>query len=814
MLDSLWQDLRYALKIRFKNRRVTAILVLCLALGIGPTTTVFSLVNTVLLKPVDVADPQRLVIVESVEGDRTSNLNYPESDWLNRHSDNLSGLTVMSLASVAVGLPQGSRMASCAVVGDNYFDVMGRPPMMGEVFHFDPETFPGRQAYLVLSHKFWKKQLNQDPQIVGKTLRVNGFDFEIKGVMAPSFTGSHVALVPDFWAPVKMIDQLRPDSTGRLNQWNHNWLMGFARLAPDSDMATAEQELRTLSQTFIEENEQADDLRSYQLSPFTNLAGFPEKEINMAVTMLFAVVSLVLLLSCVSVASILLTQGTERRQEIALRAALGATRRRIIRQLLVESVVLGLIAGAGALLVSMWCGDFLGVLIRQFAGSIELNLAIDYRVLAFTAGVSALAGLIFGLLPAMQASKPNLIKALKDQPLDRAGDRGTRILRNLFVAVQSGLSVILLIAAALFIRSLSHASQLDLGYESENLAVLPINLRLFTRTDHEAETFCQELQKALEAIPGIESVATARFAPLDRSISNTFIQAVDQDFKSSEERVRISWNRAGAGFFKTLDIEILEGRGFEPADMADEWRNLVISEAAAKRLFGNESAVGKQLAFPGGDTVMTVIGVAADVQNHRLREQSPPYFYAPMNPSGLGSINLIMRTGQNPETLLPAIKKTISDFPQDITLTGLTTIQELMTSALWSSRTLATLFGIMGAVALLLALTGVFGVVRYNIALRRREIGIRLALGCPPARLLRQLLRGGLVLVGIGAIAGLGAAFVLAKSMADLLVGIQPHDALVFIAIPILLLFIAFLALFPTAWRSVRGVPMSALRYE
>jgi len=814
MFDSFWQDLRYALKIRLKNRRVTVILVLCLALGIGPTTTVFSLVNTVLLKPVDVADPQQLVFVQSVTGDQISNLNYPEYDWLNRHSDSLVGLTVMSLARVSVGLEQGSESASCAVVGDNFFDVMGRQAILGEPFHFDPEAFPGRQAYLVLSHSFWKNQLNEDPLIVGKTLRVNGFDFEIKAVMASSFTGSHVALVPDFWAPIKMIDQLRPDDPGRLKQWNHNWLMGFARMAPDSDMASAEQELRTLSQTFIEENEQADDLRSYHLSPFTNLAGFPEDEVNMAVIMLFAVVSLVLLLACVSVASILLTQGTERRQEIALRAALGATRRRIIRQLLVESVVLGLIAGAAALLVSMWCGDFLAMLIRQFAGSIELDLSIDYRVLAFTAGISALAGLIFGLLPALQASKPNLIKALKDQPLDRAGDRGTRILRNLFVAVQAGLSVILLVAAGLFIRSLNHASQLDLGYESENLAVLPINLRLFARTDHEAETFCGDLQGALEAIPGIESVVTTRFAPLDRSTSNTFIQAVSPDYQSSEERTRIGWNRAGVGYFKALDIEIIEGRAFETEDMVSPWQSLVISQTTAKRLFGDASAVGKQVAFPGDDLVMTVVGVAEDIKNHRLREQSPPYFYGPMTPRGLTAINLVMRTNKNPATLLPEIRKTLSGYHQDITLTGLTTIQDLMKNALWSSRTLATLFGIMGAVALLLALTGVFGVVRYNIALRRREIGIRLALGCPPALLLRQLLRGGLILVGIGAMVGLGLAFVLAKSMADLLVGIQPHDTLVFIGIPILLLIIAFFSLFPTAWRSVRGVPMTSLRYE
>lgn len=814
MFDQLWQDLRFATRLLLKNQKLTLVLVLCLALGIGPTTTVFSLVNTIFLKPIDVEDPQALVFMQSVTGERISSLNYPESAWLNRKVEALSGITVVSGAQVSVLLPKGSELLSCGVVSDNFFDILGRPALLGDTFHHDPEAFPGRQAFLVLSHDFWVSHLGKDPQVVGRTLQVNGFDFEILGVMAPSFTGSNAAFVPQFWAPLKMIDQIRPDSTGRMQQFSHNWLMGFGRLAPGQSIASAEQELKTLAETFIEEHEQADDLRSYKLSPFSNIAGFPQDEITQAVGMMFAVVLLVLLLACVSVASILLTRGTERRNEIAIRAALGASRATLIRQLLIESVMLGIVAGLVALLVAMWCGEFIGMLLKQFSASIVLGMDLDFRVLAFTCGISAFAGLIFGLLPALNASKPDLIRALKDQPLDRAGDRGTRLLRNGFVVVQAGLSVLLLIGAGLFLKSLRQAATMDLGYESEAMVLLPVNIRLFARNDVDAQNFTSELQQDLESLPEVTQTATTRYAPLVGATSTTFIQVVEPGFESGDERIRVDYNRASTGFFETLGIEILEGRSFNAEDMVSPWRTIVINEPLARRIAKEGSALGKQVAFPNGDDTMTVIGVVRDIKNHRMGETGTPYFYAPMDSSGLGDISLLIRTPSHGSDALPAIKDMLKESYPGIALSGLNSMRDQLRQALWPARALATLFGILGLVALLLALTGVYGVVSYHLAMRRREIGIRLALGCPPALLLRQILRGGLGLVALGALLGLGLAFMATQVFASLLIGTQPRDLLVFFSVPILLVLIAFIALLPNALAFVRSTPMSSLRYD
>jgi predicted permease len=813
-MNNLWQDVRYGFRRLRQSPGFTALAVLSLALGIGANTAIFSLVDTVLLRPLPVAKPEQLVEVygtihNGADDSIQSYLNY--KDYRDRNNV-FTGLLAYRFAPMSLSHGNANERVWGYLVSGNYFDVLGVRPMLGRGFLPEEDETQGAHAVAVLSYGCWQSRFGADSNIVGQSVTLNGHTFTVVGVMPRGFIGTEIAYAPEVFVPLMMGKVIEPGSTW-LDQRADDNLFVIGRLKDGSNTAQAQANLQAITLELAQEHPQENGGRGVRLlTPGLFIPAIRSAIIGFA-GVLMGVVALVLLLACVNLANLLLARATERRKEIAIRLALGASRARLVRQLVTESVLLALAGGGCGLLIAAWLNDLVAAIKLPTDIALVFDLRIDWRVLVFTLGVSLATGIIFSLLPALQASNPELVPALKDEAA-LSGFRHSR-LRNALVVVQVALSLVLLICAGLIVRSLQAAQRMRPGFNPENAIALSFDVGLQGYDETKGRAFQRQVLERARTVPGVRSVALTSTVPLTLDYSYTSIYIEGQPTTSINQLPSAVPNETSPDYFQTMEIA-LRGRDFMPQDDKEESRVAIINETFARRFWPNQEAIGKRFNFGGGPAApfWEVIGVAADGKYDSLGEDPQPAFYRPLLRDYSTNATLVARVAGDPQAVLAALRREVQTLDPTLPLYNVETLTHHMAVPLFPARMAAIVLGSFGVLALILAAIGIYGVMSYVVAGRTREIGLRMALGAEPGDVLRLIVGQGMTLALIGLGLGLIIAFAAARLLTSLLYGVSPADPLTFAGIALLLASVALLACYIPAQRATRVDPMIALRYE
>jgi predicted permease len=816
---TLLQDLRYGFRMLWRTPGFTLVALVSLALGIGVNTAIFSLFNAVLIRAVPVIREQgRIVWLRAPSS-------YPDYSDYREQAQSFEGMAAITGTS-EFSLSRGGEpeLITGEFVTANYFRLLGVAAARGRTFGEEEGQTPA--PVVVISHNLWQTRFDSDPSIVGRQISLNGLGFTVVGVAPEHFIGTEVGLNRELWVPLSMQPVLNPPGAGRavegasdaLRERNNHWLKVFARLKDDVAREKAEAELTTIARRVAEANGErvgAETLRRVQLLRKSGGMDPSDQEEALPIAgIVMGVVALVLLIACANIAGLLVARAAVRRRETAIRQALGASRPRLVRQWLTENVLLSVAGGALGLLLALWANDVL-VSYAQATPLASLDISLDYRVLAFTFVVSVVTGIVFGLAPALQASRLDIVAALKSEDaLARAGSRRSR-LRAVFVAAQVTLSVVLLVGAGLFIRSLQNAHTIDPGFRVERALSVPVNLGLLRYKATEGQNFYRELLARVEAQSGVESASLVRFTPLGFSYAQGQVVAEGQQRQNGDEGTNVGFNVVGPGYFRTMGAPLLRGREFTDADREGSTRVAVINESLADVLWPGEEALGKRVSFEGSaGPFLEVVGVARDVKYRSLGERQHPYIYQPVLQSYEPKMTLVVRTSGDPRSLAGAVRAQIHALDANIPVTDVKTLEEQFDLSLLPARVAAWTLGGFGLLALALAAVGIYGVVSYSVAQRTREIGVRVALGAQARDVLRLVLGEGLVVVCLGIAIGLLLALVATRVVAGFLYGVGATDPVTFVGVPLVLGAVALAASFVPAHRATKVDPMVALRYE
>jgi predicted permease len=813
----LWQDLRYGARMLWKSPGFTSVAVVVLALGIGANSTIFSMINGLLLRPlVGVAAPDELVAVFT--SDFSSGLygssSHPDYVSFRDGADAFESLAAYEGAVAHLtGNDEPERLRGESVTG-NYFRTLGVGAHAGRTLLPGDEATARGNPVVVLSHNFWQRRFSSDPSLVNRTINLDGRAHTVVGVVAENFPGLHIGSSPEFWLPLIP----PPDEP---NERGSRGLMIVGRLkagmTPEAANAQVSAIAARLAQDFPETNrgtlERPDDPRPVSVVTESRIGPRQRKTVAGVTGMLMLMVGLVLLIACANVANLLLARASVRRREIAIRLALGSGRLRLVRQLLTESMCLALLGGLLGLLLTLWTSDFLPKFFPA-EDSAGLDLSVDGRVLAFTLGLSLLTGIVFGLVPALQASRQNLLSALKDDTgAPEVRGFGRFGLRNALVVLQVALSLILLICAGLFMRSLRAASTVDPGFDAENVLLTRMEMR-GVKMEREAEQlFYQRVQEQVAALPGVRAVALSYIVPVSGGGMRTGV-SIEGYQPRPQEDTELNLNIVTPNYFKTIGIPLVQGRDFTAADAANAPGVVVVNEEFARRYFGGANPLGKRVRADSEGPYLEVVGVAKNAKYRNLLEAPLPFFYRPLAQQGMSSMTLMVRTDGDPLNVLPSVRADLKSLNKNLTLYQINTLKAQLAEALSNERMVAVLLGVFGVAALLLAAVGLYGVMSYAVARRTHEIGVRMALGASQGDILKLVLWQGMLLLFVGSVAGLAAAFALTRLMSSLLYGVGATDPLTFFGITLLLAVVALLACYLPARRATRVDPMVALRYE
>ena len=806
-MNTFWQDARYALRMLRKNPGFAAVAVIVLALGIGANTAIFSVVYALLLRPLPYPEPARLLVLaeRSSDGERMS-ISYPNfKDWQER---------AHSFEAMAAFRPQSFNLTDTTqpvrlqgqTVSWNFFQILGVRPQLGRLFTAQDDA-PGVAPTTLISHGLWKERFGGDPNIVGRTIKIDGDLYTVVGVLPQGF---EFYRRDDLYVPLGLL--LTPQG-GFLDRANHFRMFALARLKPGVTLAQANQEMTALAAQLEREYPATNSGASAMAQPLTSRL---VEDIRPALLVLLGAVGFVLLIACVNVANLTLVRATERQREIAVRLALGASRGRIIRQLLSESLLIAVLGGVAGLLIGVWIKD--GLLALAPEGIPRLTqVKLDGMVLGFTLGVSALTGLLFGLLPALQASRTDLNTALKEGGRAVAGSARER-LRKVLLVGEVGLALVLLIGAGLMLRTVSKLTHIDPGFDATNLLTMRFTLPANAYNEEQRRAFYSEALARVSAQPGVRSATLSLSLPIDGSNWNSVFIAADKPVPARAEIPSAAFTPVSANFFETMGIRRLRGRGFSETDTADAPRVAIINETLARRLWPGEDPIGKRLkqGFPEDKTPWReVVGVVADVKLNGVDRETPLQAYLPLAQEPARGLGLIVRSANaNPLALRPAVEQAIHSIDRDLPLYGVYSMDQLLGDAIAQQRLTMVLLVGFAVLALTLAAVGIYGVMSYSVTQRTHEIGIRLALGAQTRDVLRLVVGQGMLLALVGVALGLAASFALTRVLASLLFNVSPTDPLTFAAIAFLLTFVALLACYIPARRATKVDPMVALRYE
>jgi putative ABC transport system permease protein len=824
-METLGQDIRYALRMILKNPAFSAIAMLSLALGIGANTTIFTVVNAVLLNPLPVRDISRLVQMDTVDtktmvtqANATKlGMSYPNFQDYEKENQVFTGLTCISGGPLTLSGGAEPKQIQGQLVSANYFDVLGVQPSVGRFFLPDEDKKPGGNNVVVLSYGLWSNKFGSDESLVGKTIILNATPYTVIGVAPRGFKGTFTFSSAELvWTPVSMYTQAL---SGFLkDNFNDRRFLGtliFGRLRSGVSLSQAEASLKAIALHLESAYPKDNGGRSIALTPLADAAVDANNfgQINLAGGLMMGIVGLVLLIACVNLANLLLAQAARREKEIGMRAALGASRSRLLRQMLTESVVLSLLAGVVGLGIAYGGRTVLWSFRPPFIQKNDIDLSLDSHVLLFTLSISLFTALLIGLAPAIKAAKPNLSEILK------AGGRGGTVswrhnpLRSMLVVSEIALALVALIGAGLFIRSMQNAQRLDPGFESEKLFMMAFDLGALHYEEGRAQEFFRAAVERAKASPGVESAAVASDFPLGGGLERTVFPE-GQDEASGYRGTLTQMDDITPGFFEALRIPLIRGRIFNDADRQNTVQVAVINEAMVKQFWPNQEALGKRFHFFGEPALREVVGVVKNTVVNQIGEAPQPVVYLPITQDFAPAVTLQVRTAGRPETVIGTVRSQLQSLDTNVAITNVQTIQEIMRQGLWAPRMGAGLLTVFGGLALILAAVGVYGVLSYSVSQQTREIGIRMSLGAQQGQVLRLVIGQGIKLAVAGLALGIVAALGLTRILSSLLFGVSAHDPVTFGGVSLVLVTAAILACYIPARRATKVDPIIALRYE
>src|SRR5262245_866981 len=819
-MQTLWQDLRYGRRMLFKKPGFTVVAALTLALGIGANTAIFSLIDAVLLKTLPVNDPERLVALTSVTGVGERRLSFSYPTFHDLRELNQVFAEIFAYDGLALNLSEGAQTerVSGQLVSGNFFSGLGVKPFLGRVLSPEDDKAPGAHPVAALGHNFWQRRFASDPNVVGKTIHLNGYPYTVIGIAASGFLGVEVGASPEVWVPMMMQPQLS-NGDDRLRMRNHFGIKIMARLKPGVNEQQAQLATDLLSRQINSDAPGiSPGLRNFllkqriELLPAGKGLSSLRSQFKQPLLILMGMVGLVLLIARANVANLLLARAATREKEIAVRLALGASRSRLARQLLTESLLLSLFGALLGLLFAFWVTDLLVNLAARSRFTLELQP--DLRVLGFNLGVAVLTGILFGLAPAIQSTRPDLTSALKNEiPALASGGRRFE-LRKILVVAQVALSLLLLVGAGLFVRTLQNLERMDLGFRADKVLLLSMNPGLNRYKPDQARNFYAQLLERVKTLPGVQSASMTDMPLLGGAwVTGVSIEGYQsrpgQDMSTTAKRVEPK-------FFETMGIPLLLGRDFADSDGAGAPKVAIINETLARSFWGNENPIGKRIGVESAGPDSEIIGVIKDTKYRYLKEQIPRTVYVPLAQREVRADERVLhiRTTGEPKDLIAAIRREARALDKDLPVYNVKTFSELAAEGMSQERIVATLSSFFGLLALLLASIGLYGVMAYAVARRTREIGIRLALGAQSGAVIKLVIRQGMGLVAIGLVIGLAGALALTRFIAGQLYGVGATDPATFAVISLLLMTVALAACYLPARRATKVDPMVALRQE
>ena len=817
-MTTLWKDIQYAIRSMRKNPGFTAVVALSLGLGIGANSAIFTLINAVFLRPIPVEDPSSLITAYTSDPRNpgflpTSYLNYQDYRDKSGVFSSLAAYTAMPMAlRTGEGDPQP---IFGEIVSGNYFSVLGVQPLLGRTFLPEEDGAPGAHPVVVLSYAFWTSQFGANRNILGQAINLNGFPYTVIGVAQRNFQGVNALAGPALWAPIAMHAQLSPfEAVFNTRRFLQMSMVG--RLKPAVTWQQAQAAMQTLAKQLEREYPNDNRERSIKALPLTQSLINPNARDNILSVsqLLMTIVGLVLLIACANIANLLLVRSASRRKEIAVRLSIGASGGRLIRQLLTESILLALLGGGVGLLVAGWGKSVLWSFRPPFLRQGDLNISIDTNVVLFTLVISVLTGVLFGLAPALQSLHPDLVSELKERASQAARSTSRFNLRNALVVAQVAFSLVALIGAGLFLRSMQQAQNADLGFASKKLGVMSVNPGGQGYTPARAQLYYRQLIERVRAVPGVASAALANSVPLGPGGFGRSVFLEGQEQTPGNRGVLVLTNNVTPAYFETTQIPILRGRPFLETDLEKSTHVAIVNETMAKKFWPDQDPLGKRFRFFGDEFMTEIVGVAKDSKYGAVSEDPISCAYVPEFQVYAANASLIFRATGDPAALLGVVRQQIHSIDENLLITRISTMSELIDQSLWPQRMGASLLAVFGFLALTLSAVGMYGVMAYSVAQRTSEIGVRMALGARPADVFRLVLGQGLALVACGVVIGLAAAFALSRLIANLLFGIHPNDLQTFALTSLLLIAVAILASFLPARRATTIDPLIALRAE
>src|SRR5262245_26342601 len=819
-LEELWQDLRYGGRILLKNPGFTLVAVITLALGIGAKTAIFSIVNAILLRsPTGVSEPEQLVQVGWTRNNFKiiSGLRYPDYCDYRDQNTVFSGLAIMGSLPIHLSTGSDAERVTGALVSGNYFNVLGMKVRLGRTLMPEDDTASGANPVAVISNPLWERRFGSDHNIVGKTINLNGHPFTIVGVAAKGFTGTIVGITVDMWIPITMYSYAEPAwrdvSTVLTNRGSHFLNTTFGRLKQNVSGEQAQAEMSMLARRREETYPKTNSGVGVTVVPGLGLGPEQRSDVRQFAAWLMAIVGLVLIVASAIIANVLLARAISRRKEFGVRLALGASRIRLIRQLLTESLLLASLGGFAGVCLAVWMNESLLKLIpkeHKFPAPADLNM--DWRVLGFTLLVTLITGIFFGLIPALHASKPDLLPMLKDSAL--SGYKGKRLnLRGALIIGQTALTLLVLVCAGLFVRTLQNLQMISPGFNTEQVMVGSFDLGRQGYSEAQVELFYRQIIERIEALPGIHSASLAVWVPLTGT-QNSGIRVEGQEGNS----IQVDDNVIASHYFETMDIPLVLGRDFNQADDKTAPGVVIINESFARRAFPQQNPLGRRIAFRTGSTTyglsLEIIGVARDIKHVSLLEPSRPHVYKPLFQNYRQGMTLHVRAAGNPSVQIAAVRREVQNLDKNLPVFGVKTLAEQLRDLLLPQRSLATLIGFFGLLTLSLVSIGLYGVMSYLVTERTYEIGIRIALGARRTDALLLVLRQGIMLVVFGTVIGLAVTLAITRILSSALYGVSANDALTYTGASLLIIFTALLACSIPARRATKVDPMVALRCE
>ena len=806
-MDYLLQDLRLAFRRLKQSPGFAAAAILTLALGIGANTMTFSAINQVVFRPLPVERSEELVSLNSNRAG--ANQSYPNYKDLRDWNRSLAGLAGYRVAPVNMSQNGSNAHVWGYEVSGNYFNVLGLRAILGRALTPADDQKIGAHPVVVLNYNTWKSRFAGDPGIVGSKVKINGLDYSILGVMPQGFFGTELIFTPEFWVPIAMEPQIEPGNRWIDERFDWNlWTVG--RLKPGISRAQAESELNTVAAQIVRQNP---DLRGMQIklsSPGLIGDTLRGGVIGFA-SVLMGLAGLVLLIACTNLASLLLARAADRRKEIALRLVLGAGKWRLVRQLLVESLLMSVAGAMGGLFLAVWMTDALAAWRPPIDIPIKMDFAIDQRVLAFTAGAAILTTILFGLVPALQAARTDLIPALKNASITARLRRWQ--LREVLVASQIALSVVLLVGTVLVVRSLQRALTINIGFNPHGAVAVAVDLGLAGYDEIRGREFQRRLMDKVSALPGITVAGFANSLPLSLDQSTTSIFAEGKPVPPPGEVPNANYYMVDPGYFRAMQTRLIAGRAFDKRDQKAAQPVAIVNQAFAARLFPNENALGKR--FRSGNSGLTeIVGIAEEGKYESLADGARPALFWPAFQHYNATTTLVARSSLSGDRVVPMIEQAIHDLDASLPFYQAGTLEDHLGLPLLPARLAAIMLGAFGGLAIVLAATGVYGVMAYAVSRRKREIGIRIAIGAGRSQVLQLVLRRTTMLLAIGTFLGAVAAMATGGLFSPILYGVSPKDPTTFTLAILLMSGVTFTAAWFPALRATAIQPATALREE